>query len=31
MAEDVLVKRLAGASSDPLVDGAIKQLATKLQ
>ncbi len=31
MAEDLLVKRLAGASSDPLVDGAIKQLAAKLQ
>ncbi|WP_309646615.1 ATP F0F1 synthase subunit B [Phenylobacterium sp.] len=31
MAEDVLVKRLAGATSDPLVDGAIKQLASKLQ
>lgn len=31
MAENVLVRRLAGATSDPLVDGAIKQLATKLQ
>ena len=31
MAENVLIKRLAGATSDPLVDGAIKQLATKLQ
>ena len=31
MAERVLVKRLAGAKSDPLIDGALKQLtATKL-
>lgn len=30
-AEAVLTKRLAGATSDPLVDGAIAQLATKLQ
>lgn len=31
MAEQVLVARLAGASSDPLVDSAIGQLAGKLQ
>jgi F-type H+-transporting ATPase subunit b len=30
-AEQVLTKRLAGAKSDPLVDAAIGQLATKLQ
>jgi len=31
MAEDVLVKRLAGAKTDPLVDIAIGQLGSKLQ
>lgn len=31
MAEDVLIKRLAGAKSDPLVDQAIGQLGAKLQ
>lgn len=31
MAEDVLVKRLAGAKTDPLVDVAIGQLGSKLQ
>lgn len=31
MAEDVLVKRLSGAKSDPLVDAAIGQLGAKLQ
>jgi F-type H+-transporting ATPase subunit b len=31
MAEEVLVRRLVGAKSDPLVDKAIGQLATKLQ
>jgi F-type H+-transporting ATPase subunit b len=31
MAETVLVQRLAGAKSDPLVDAAISQLAGKLQ
>lgn len=31
MAEQVLVQRLAGATSDPLVDKAIAQLAGKLQ
>ena len=31
MAEDVLVKRLAGAKSDPLVDQAIGQMGAKLQ
>lgn len=30
-AEVVLTKRLAGAKSDPLVDGAIAQIASKLQ
>lgn len=30
-AEAVLTKRIAAAKSDPLVDGAIKQLATRLQ
>jgi len=31
MAEDVLIKRLATTKSDPLIDGAIGQLAGKLQ
>ena len=31
MAEQVLAARLAGAKSDPLVDGALGQLASKLQ
>jgi F-type H+-transporting ATPase subunit b len=31
MAEQVLAARLAGAKSDPLVDAAVSQLATKLQ
>ena len=31
MAEHILVARLAGAKSDPLIDKAISQLATKLQ
>jgi F-type H+-transporting ATPase subunit b len=31
MAEDVLVKRLAGAKTDPLIDVAIGQLGAKLQ
>ncbi|WP_304163941.1 F0F1 ATP synthase subunit B [Phenylobacterium aquaticum] len=31
MAEDVLVKRLAGAKTDPLIDVAISQLGSKLQ
>ncbi len=31
IAEDVLVKRLAGAKTDPLVDQAISQLGSKLQ
>jgi hypothetical protein len=31
MAEQVLVQRLAGAKSDPLIDKAIGQLAGKLQ
>ncbi|MEO8113399.1 MAG: ATP F0F1 synthase subunit B [Phenylobacterium sp.] len=31
MAEAVLVRRLAGATADPLVDSAIGQLASKLQ
>lgn len=31
MAEQVLVKRLAGAKTDPLIDSALGQLSTKLQ
>src|SRR6185312_7605517 len=31
MAENVLVQRLAGAKSDPLIDAAVGQLATKLK
>lgn len=31
MAEDILATRIAGAKSDPLVDDAVKDLATKLQ
>jgi F-type H+-transporting ATPase subunit b len=31
MAEQILAKRLAGAKTDPLIDGAIRQMAGKLQ
>jgi F-type H+-transporting ATPase subunit b len=31
MAEQVLMQRIAGAKSDPLIDKAISQLAGKLQ
>jgi hypothetical protein len=31
MAEQILAARIAGAKTDPLIDGAIGQLAGKLQ